>query len=707
MTRSRVVGAVLLAGALAVGVTPAYAEDAPSDTSAAGSSGASDAATATGSQLHLVTLTGPGLAGSGGSSAPDRRRQLEADQSRLLARVDAPEPVYRWTDALNGFAVELDAEQARALASDPAVAMVEENSVRPLASTPAAASSPVTRPGGRGGAGTVIGFVDSGIDPQQRAFADVTDPGATPRFRGECTDTSDDPTWPTSACGQKIAAAQYFVAGFGADRVRAEESLSPRDVDGHGSQVASIAAGNPRVPVRIDGESLGRQSGAAPRARVAAYKACWTAPDPDQDGCATADLVAAIDQATADRVDVLNLAVGGPDRIDTVERALLGAAESGAVVVGAAGNEGDDAYAAHPAPWVVSVGATTGAVRAGVVEAGPHGLRGRMSSPSSVRNAPLVLGTDVAAPGASNRAARRCQPGSLDAGGTAGAVVVCERGGSARVAKSDAVERADGVGMILVNPGPGSVNADLHAVPTVHLDAADGRTLTSWARTTERPRVDLLARGTVDREPEVAEFSSAGDPRWSLLKPDVVAPGTEILAAAPDGWELITGTSAAAARVSGTAARMLSKPGSEAREVRSALLTTAHGLSGSGVNQAGAGRVGTAVPPLAYLVPERHYRAWLEGDRALPNQPSALLDRDETQVQRTVTNTSDRTLSVRATTEGFTAPARVFPAAAELAPGEDLTFRVTLPRAGNGDRGTVTWRTGRGERAALTVVTTR
>ena len=84
--------------------------------------------------------------------------------------------------------------------------------------------------------------------------------------------------------------------------------------------------------------------------------------------------MAAIDQATEDRVDVLNVSVGGPAEIDTVERALLGATEAGIVVVGAAGNRGDRSYAAHPSPWVVTVGATTGNERVGEVET-QRGLR--------------------------------------------------------------------------------------------------------------------------------------------------------------------------------------------------------------------------------------------------------------------------------------------------------------------------------------------
>ena len=92
-----------------------------------------------------------------------------------------------------------------------------------------------------------------------------------------------------------------------------------------------------------------------------------------------------------------------------------------------------------------------------------------MASSRPVGPARLVLAEDVAARGATREEARLCTPGSLDASRTSGAVVLCRRGGIARVTKSAAVRQADGVGMVLVNTRPGTVESDLHSVPTVHL----------------------------------------------------------------------------------------------------------------------------------------------------------------------------------------------------------------------------------------------
>src|SRR5690606_12558577 len=124
---------------------------------------------------------------------------------------------------------------------------------------------------------------------------------------------------------------------------------------------------------------------------VAAYKACWAAPDPADDGCSTADLVTAVDRAVGDKVDVLNVSVAGGSGLDTVQHALLGAAEDDIVVIGAAGNSGQDSYAAHPAPWVTTVGATVGQLPGAHVRVGGRRLEG-LGRPSPVSGKAVLAG---------------------------------------------------------------------------------------------------------------------------------------------------------------------------------------------------------------------------------------------------------------------------------------------------------------------------
>ena len=309
---------VVVAGLAAAMIAPAQAESAD--------------------RVYLVTLDGPGLAGyAGPATAEVQLDAMLAVQRDVLEGRDSGSVLYRWTSALNGFAVEMSAEAAERLSRDPRVALVEENDVRRLAGGLSAAALPATSQRGRGGAGLVVGVIDTGIWPDSSLFASVPGLGKEPRdFAGGCDAGAE---WGADTCNEKLVGAQWFVSGFGADNLRTSSSLSPRDDSGHGTQMASIAAGNSGVSVDVPGLPQRTYSGHAPQARIAVYKACWSAPDPDDDGCATADLVTAIDRATRDGVDVINLSVGGPPGLDTVERALLGAAERDIVVIAAAGND--------------------------------------------------------------------------------------------------------------------------------------------------------------------------------------------------------------------------------------------------------------------------------------------------------------------------------------------------------------------------------
>ncbi|WP_193615135.1 S8 family serine peptidase [Nocardioides lijunqiniae] len=658
--------------------------------------------------LHLVTLRGPGSAGAAAAPAEvaSAETRMRAEQDRVLGTVGAPEPVYRWTTALNGFAATLTSEQADLLAADPRVALVERSTVRRLTSAPPAPAAPPASRRASGGRGVVIGLVDSGIDPEGPLFAAVPQLGRqAPGFDGACEGGEAAPE-----CTGKLVGTRWYVEGFGADGVRSDAHLSALDDDGHGTQMAAIAAGNADVDARVHDLRLGRYSGAAPQARLAVYKACWTAPDPRDDGCAAADLVAAVDQAVRDGVDVLNLAVDGPSRIDTVELALLGAAEADVVVVAAAGNDGT---AAHPSPWVTTVGGTLGARPRGTVDLpdGPR-LDGAMVAGRRSPAARLVLGSRARTPDADRRSARRCTPGSLDAAAVDGLIVVCDRGGVGRVDKSQAVALAGGVGMVLTNVRRGSTDADFHRVPTVHLDRPAARSLKRWLAGHPAARVVLRPSGTVRTPPRVAGWSGAGDPATGIVKPDLVAPGAGVLGAVPprsDGarWDFVTGTSAATAAVSGAAAVLRSRHDWSATEVRSALATTAAPVRRTSVPRAGAGllRPGAAERPgLVHALDPSRYRPWWTDRRTRLNTPSAVLRRGERTTTRTVTNVGRRTFYFSSSARGFSRRhVWVTPAALRLEPGETGTYTVHATGRGRDD-GHVVWRGAGGTTTRVPVV---
>jgi minor extracellular serine protease Vpr len=664
-------------------------------------------------RLYLVTFDGPGTAGYDGPlSDAGFRTVLAGRQDTALAAVGAPTPVYRWTTALSGLAVDLTPGQAASLRRRPEVAAVQEDEVRRLTATAPTPAAPVaTR--GRGGRGVVVGVVDTGVSPDSPVFAELPGlgPPLLPRdFSGACQPGED---WSPRTCNAKLVAASWFVAGYGEEAVAADEPLSARDVRGHGTALASIAVGNAQVDVDLPGLRTSF-SGVAPRARLAAYKACWSAPDPADDGCATADLVAAIDRATKDGVDVLNLGVGDAAGVDPVDRALLGAAEAGIVVVASAGNDADD-YAAHDSPWITTVGGLRQSARTGSVVVGGTAVSGAMTADRTVR-ARIVNGRDVPAPGAGPAAAAVCRPGSLDAAAVADRVVLCRRGAIGRIEKSSAVARAGGAGMVLVNTGPGPVAQDIHAVPTVHLGREAARALRRALALGSR-RVTLRPDPTPTPALRVARWSSAGDPTGSFVKPDVVAPATGLLAAGPttstgQRWSLASGTSAATAWTSGVAAVLLGRHDWPAAAVRSALLGTASPVPGS-VLRAGAGSpvLGPALRTrLVHDVPAGAYRAWLVGTRQDVNTPS-LLVRGSGTLTRRVTNLGRRTGTWTVSVTGIERYAvSVSPASITLAPGESATYRVTVgdgSLVGGLDDGYVVWSGDLGDDVRVPLAITR
>jgi hypothetical protein len=300
--------------------------------------------------------------------------------------------------------------------------------------------------------------------------------------------------------------------------------------------------------------------------------------------------------------------------------------------------------------------------------------------------------------------------------------VVCRRGEIGRVDKSATVAQADGVGMVLVNTAPGSVDADFHSVPTVHLDARAGRTLVAWARSHPQARVRLAPAGIARFRPRVPAWSRAGDPHSSLLKPDLLAPGVGVLGAVPPDerglrWDLESGTSAATAAVSGLAAALGAAPGWTPGQVRSALATTAGSLPGQGPLRKGAGLAAarpSARPHLAYLPRPGSFRRWLDGPARSDalDTPSVLLAHTSSSpsvVERRVTNVSGRARYFSSTATGFGHhQVLVTPAATRLAPGESLTFRIHVYGVGSRtlDDGAVTWTAADGSAVRIPVVIT-
>ncbi|KAH9306825.1 hypothetical protein KI387_011229, partial [Taxus chinensis] len=286
-----------------------------------------------------------------------------------LFETDSYKKLYSYRHIINGFAVQMSADQAETLKKSPAVKHVEKDwKVKRLTThTPKFLGLPtlVWPSGGgeqRAGEGVVIGIIDTGIYPQHPSFAvhNLLRYGPVPGYTGKC---EADPSTNRNFCNGKIVGAQHFAAAaIAAGSFNPSvDFASPLDGDGHGSHTAATAAGNYGIPVRMHGYEYGKASGMAPRARIAVYKALYR-----QFGGFVADVVAAIDQAVEDGVDILNLSVGPNSPPATTKTtflnpfdvALLSAVKAGVFVVQAAGNGGPFPKSmVSYSPWITSVGA--------------------------------------------------------------------------------------------------------------------------------------------------------------------------------------------------------------------------------------------------------------------------------------------------------------------------------------------------------------
>lgn len=568
---------------------------------------ADDPAAAYEGGIDGLSATKPGNGGkfnpnSQASRAYDRYLNGVHDDALRSVGVRPNAKVYDYTVSFNGVAASMTGTQALELAKRDDVVNVWKDEIRQLTTDysedyldmPTAWSDPAIGGEGLAGEDVIVGIIDTGISANHPSFSDQTNlanaPAASANNNQAYSPVPEDwygsceqgEQFPHNTCNNKLIGARYFVDGFTKFEINfSGDYFSPADFDGHGTHVASTAAGN-RVPTVLPNGDVTEMVGMAPRARVAAYKVCWA-----DAGCAGSDLVAAIDQAVLDGVDVINYSIGssaatvaGPDDV-----AFLFAADAGVFVATSNGNAGSDPNTTgSPSsdPWITSVGAGQhGRNFLGDVTLG-DGATYSGASVNTTETAGVLVDSALAG-------SELCIPGELDASVVSGNIVLCARGAIARVDKSAAVAQAGGIGMIMYNPTGDSLNADTHAVPSIHVNHIDGAAIKTYVSTDASPMATISVGGTygiVDPD-VVAGFSSRGVGfSADIIKPDILAPGVNIWAAAPrhtffgqnkDGGQFLSGTSMASPHIAGIGALMVqAHPDWSPAMIKSALMTTAN-----------------------------------------------------------------------------------------------------------------------------------
>jgi Subtilase family/Fibronectin type-III domain/PA domain/Peptidase inhibitor I9 len=677
---------------------------------------------------------------------------LASRHNGLLDKVGGGDKLYDYFYSYDGFAAQLTPAQADKLEGMKGVLAVTPDKLQTADTSSTPHFLGLDEPGGLweqlggptgskkgpgAGEGMIIGVVDSGIWPESKSFTDRDASGklvyqSIGGFHGRCESSEivTDGSWDVNNCNKKLIGARHFNEAWGGDAAidaeRPWEFTSPRDYNGHGSHTTSTAGGNNATPTTGAAAAFGPVSGMAPRARVAMYKALWSTQDASTASGFTSDLVAAIDQAVSDGVDAINYSISGSrtNFLDPVQVSFLFAADAGVFVTASAGNSGPTTgTVAHPGPWLTTVAAGTHNRNGlGSVTLGNNVTYNGASVASAVGPAPLINSEDAGLTGADPTHVALCysssDPGGnpLDPAKVAGKIVVCDRGVTARVNKSLAVQEAGGIGMILVNTSINSLNADFHFVPTVHLQSTDRTAVKAYAATPgATAKINQSTLTYTDPAPFTASFSSRGPlaaAGGDLLKPDVIAPGQDILAAvAPPGnhgfdFNLYSGTSMSAPHVAGlgTLLKQL-HPSWTPMMVKSALMTSGSDVLDSTTEanrifRQGAGHVkpnSAADPGLVYNSGFNDWLAFLCGTGQLTASycPSIKIDPSDLNVAsiaigdlagvqtvtRKVTNVGSSAATYTASTTGLSGiTTSVTPSSLTLAPGETKSFTVDFTR---------------------------
>ncbi|ONK76872.1 uncharacterized protein A4U43_C02F730 [Asparagus officinalis] len=549
-------------------------------------------------------------------------QELGSGASELLVR--------SYTKSFNGFAANLSDEEAKKIANRDEVVSVFPSKQRELHTTRSWSfiGFPINASKLAFESHVIIGMLDTGIWPESDSFSDEGFDPPPSKWKGTCHSSN-------FTCNRKIIGAKYYLSER---NVSKGEIASPRDSNGHGSHTSSIAAGRQVRGASLYGLAKGIARGGVPSARIAVYKICWS------DGCSDADILAAFDDAIHDGVDIISISAGGPFRSDYFDDSIaigsFHAMKNGILTSNSGGNTGPSSSTVQNySPWSLTVAAST-IDRQFVAEVklrNGNSYNGTTVNTFDLKDTmhPLVYAGDApnTSAGYDGSSSRHCYYGSLDEKIVKGKIVLCD-------------SRTEGGGLILAGAIGAVMQADSYTdyalsypLPATVIGPLDRGNILQYINMTSVPGANILKSQGLDdtRAPFIVSFSSRGpNPITAdILKPDLCAPGVDILAAwSPIGsmsvypddkrsvsYNLLSGTSMACPHATGAAAYVKSfHPTWSPAAIKSALMTSAYPMEATKNPEAqlayGAGQVNPIAainPGLVYDTSEADYVRFLCG----------------------------------------------------------------------------------------------
>ncbi|PHU23563.1 Subtilisin-like protease SBT3.3 [Capsicum chinense] len=433
--------------------------------------------------------------------------------------------------------------------------------------------------------------------PESEAFNDK-DLGPIPsKWKGHCQSSADFD--PAKACNRKLIGAKYFLKGLEAEVGRPiikdpsflqNEFASPRDENSHGTHTSSTAGGSFAPNASYHGLAYGTVRGGAPKARIAMYKVCWNWPT--SGGCDFADIIKAIDEAIHDGVDILSLSLGTntPQYADVDMRSVgfptFHAVMNGITVVCYGGNDGPIPQTVEDtSPWLITLAAST------IDRSFPTLIT--LGNNRTFAGQSLYIGKEtgfisiVHPENTDFEDSRYCETLNTNDTWAAGKVVLCflVKGHETELGTAQLVVQAvGGLGLIVAKNPTSALDYYASDFPGIEVSSDIGAQLLDYIRYSRNPQVKLSPTRTHVEKPvstHIASFSSRGPNSVApaILKPDIAAPGVNILAAVPPGetpYRFNSGTSMAAPHISGIVALLKSlHPHWSPAAIKSALVTTA------------------------------------------------------------------------------------------------------------------------------------